>query len=902
MALKDNKIKDLTPLDVTFFEGESPTAQKLEGMMDQIQVGLEYLEGAVGDVFGEEPKFNTWLSSFARDIGDRSLVSPIILPNHTETNYQQFLTIGLVEHELDIIPVGDLATLLFSSADSSVVPGQWKATVEELEIPGDWTILSGYIENGRHKRSRKLVTHSPSDGGSITFLEATSGRGSSLERTGENTIPSIAQAENGGPYIDVTVADAVNNIYLVTLPLRDKMFDKTGQIVDFTASNLASGVGHNSQYELPPFFFGSEGLELEDDDGGGGPKRIPLNLIRLFDWNTKAEVEGIVEVTAAISPASRTYQFLLQMRQDVILDTVAGNYILTVPGNSLSDQLQALAQAVYNDSGRGTDMMRLVSHGSLMGLRTSSSSFGDRSEYYGPSNIDANDHSQYLHRNGYDSLDKGAGSNVMRGSIVVGNIDVGPDDNIAEHFNVLNDSHKVFFGNDSEGGSIGYDKVATHNIDHAYGSLASVWSDNTLLISGSVSDSNPALKSILLDGDVRTKGDVVLGENSADTIFIQGRLYVNDELTLIPVDHTSLTGEEGKIAYDDTEKQLLFHNGSAWIKPSEQSGYTVIIGDGVSTFGKYNGVDITPFNSAVADVAGAGGGTIKVLDGNYDFLAGALTVSNLIRIEGSGFKTYIKSSASAFNVIGDNVQIKNLVVEGTVSAIDCSGSRCLFDDLLIKNSATPISYTVTSTGSKEGSNVLYENVDTNSLVDTNASSQKSVVSSNKHFPAFSGGIFDWARKDDVLRSFEIVAGSPVLTYNAGSDGAVGKGNFEITGNGTITTRNYLPVAPHQGVGGQIFITASVGANALIGVDCFDKDYAYIDTKYFIKDTGALGTGTLEVEYHKNQLVKIGPSYEEFTTGTRYVRPVLNISGNSGSVFWDMFDIHTLGFARAVVWG
>ena len=50
--MANDKIKDLTPTDVDFRDGESPTSTKLDGMMQQVHDGIEYLSYAVGDIGG----------------------------------------------------------------------------------------------------------------------------------------------------------------------------------------------------------------------------------------------------------------------------------------------------------------------------------------------------------------------------------------------------------------------------------------------------------------------------------------------------------------------------------------------------------------------------------------------------------------------------------------------------------------------------------------------------------------------------------------------------------------------------------------------------------------------------------------------------------------------------------
>jgi hypothetical protein len=900
MAIKDNKLKDLTPLEVTFFQGESPTGAKLEGMMAQLRVALEYIEATIGDAFGEDPKFNTWTSSFARDLGDRSLISPVVAPDYTEFNYNQALIVGKVEHELDLVPVGDLSTMISSSLDSAVVEGQWKNTVEELEIPGDWTILSGYIENGREKRSRKLVTHSPAEGGSLIFAEMTSGRGSALESSSENTLPNTAQADNGGPYLDISLADALTNTYLVTLPLREKMYDKTGQIIDFSASNSASAAGVNSQYVLPPFFFGASGLDLDSDESGGGPKTFPKNLVRLYDWNDKKEVGGILRIQASTVSAARTYQFLLQMQSDVILDTATGAYLLAVPGNTIADQLQALAHSVYNDSGVGSDMKRLVSHKSLLDNRTGSLNYGNRSEYYGPSNIDNNDHSMYLHRNGFTDLDVGAGANVMRGDLIIGNTDLGPLDTIHEHYNVLDDSFKLVFGNILNGGSLSYDKIATHSIDHSYGGLPLTWIDNTLLIQGSVQDGNPALRHVLINGDLRTNGDVVLGENKNSAIYIQGKGYVNNTLTFIPSDISETVGEEGETWYDPIQQELATHNGTDFVYASSRSGYTVTVGDGINSFGKYNGTGIATFTSALTDVAA--GGTIKVLDGTYNVLTNSISLPQNASLVGSGPKTIIEGTNLPVLLTGDNSSVSNLKIKNAAQAVTVTGSYCTADNLDIHNCIVGIKADNTSLNSVIGSSITYETVE-QTIASSSSTTYVAEAVNTRLFGTNRNGCVDYTDKTKAMDEFIIAQAPAVLDYNPAAASSIGSGTLYISGDGIVESAKYLPVDPNLGIGGHIcYRSTVVGGVINAGVKTYDANFNLLSTKPFLLNGVAGNTNALTDNFIHNMIQGIGAGNTAFAVNARYIKLYISVSGNPGGIEFDNFDIHNMTYARAATWG
>lgn len=899
MANKDNKLKDLTPLSVNFTDGESPTSQKLEGMMVQAAIGLKSLEYVVGDIYGEDPAFNTWLSSLARDIGDRSEINPTIAPNFVKMNYVQGLTTGRVEHELDFNPVGDLSDLVAGSTDISIIPSQWKTSEAELKIPGDWTVGAGYIENGKHKRSRKLTAHAPSSGGTVVFREMTSGRGSSLEEASDNVIPSIAQAEDEGPFCEVSVADAASNTYLITLPLKTKMYDKTGQSIDFSASNSATA-GSHSQYELPPFFFEQNGLDLESDEEDGGNKIIPLNLVQIYDWATKKRVEGIVLLKTTPVDSARRFQLLVQYKPDVLLDINESRYMIVVPGNTITQQLKALSEAVYNNTRNGQDMLRLISHNSLLDLRSSTVNSADRSSFYGTSSIDRNDHSMYVHRNGFTDGDGGAGANILRGSLLVGNTNVGPVDTTHEHMNLLADSFKVLFGNKENGGTIGFEKVVTQVIDHAKGNLTKSWTDNALVIEGSLSDANGTTRNTVLEGNVRTTGDVVLGSSEDNTIFIQGKTYINDEVTLVPRSKIGVIGEEGKTLYDEDEKALIFYNGTDFVSPWKMAGNTVVIGDGVKTFGKFNGKDFTPFAAALADVS-ALGGHIKVLDGEYNFEGNTLILPVASSLRGSKNST-IKGTANLIQT-GSNCGVWNLKLETPETAVVVGGESVSIDNLSVMNAKSAVHLVQHHGYCSVGADMLYTNVGSTVTGAPLSEGRETLSGSVVHFPHNSGGCLDWSEKSIVLREFVALYGAAVALNRGKNSGWGQRGCLEITGTGGLSTNKYLPVSPNLGIGGHINIRSTTGnAFVSVGVSCYNQDYNALSVKWLIIENTKISAGTLENNFFKGIIAGAGAGIDNLPVGTRFVKPFVSVHSNTGMVEVDNFDIFSLGYSRTSLWG
>lgn len=903
MTYKNDKIRDLTPLVTTFIPGESPTAAKLQGMMEQSDKAIAYIENKLGDLAGEEGVFSTWVSTLARNIGDFSKLNPSILPSFEITNYTQNLVAGALEHELDMIPVGELSNLIQSTADSCVVISQYKASENLLESPGDWTISYSYIENGNVKRGRKLVTHSPSEGGYVVFKKVTSGRGSSLEGSVENTIPSLAQAENGGPFVTVETIDSSSKKYLITLPLRNKMYDSLGSVIDFTASNSRSSVGNDSQHELPDFFFGTSGLGLDNNDSEGLPKAIPLNLIKLYDWETKKEVEGIIYLEASPTESSRRYQFVLQTEQDVILDIATGKYVVVVPGNPIVSQLRGLIDSVYNNTGVGADMTRLFSHKNLMNLRTGSVNYTNRSKYYGPSNINNNDHSMYFHRDGFTDTDKGAGGNVIRGHVVVGNTSTGATDTIHENFNVDADSYALYFGNILKGPNIKYAKTKTYTIDHSYGGLPLGLVDAGLWIEGAVSDIDPSRKNIFLEGDIRTSGNIVLGKAASDIIFLQGKTYLNDELTFIPRSTTGVIGEEGKTLYSSDEKSLVFFNGSKWLSPWNLTGYTTVIGDGVNTFGKYNGMSYSVFTSAIAEVSAAGGGKIKVLAGSYNILANRIDVPANVIIEGSGDSTVISGTGTVLRTIGANAGIQNLKINNAAIGILVDSNSCFIKGITFNANAIGLSITVNATNFKILENINYVSCTKNqeytgtSLITTSQLIARSAIT-------YTRSVFDdWSNKAEMIKEFIVLAGTPTLTYDPAISGSIGKGGFLITGDGTFVCGKMLPVNLNLGIGGYLNMrrVGSTGT-ATVGVICYDANYTNIGTRNFLMNSVTLGADTLENSFYKEMMIGLsGYSSISFPTGTRFVQPFITLVSNNGGVEFDSFNIENLGFARVATW-
>lgn len=893
-----DKLRELTPLPVTFFSGERPTDEKLEGMMRQVAEGFDFVEATFGDLYGDSDSPALWTVNVGRDLGDRSKLNPVIQPDVFINSYTQALTSGKMEHELDLIPVGTGSGMLLSSTDSSVTISQYKNSEELLTVPGDWTIRPGKFENGVQKNSRKLITHSPSIGGSIVFNQVTSGKGSTYHGSRHNVIPSVAQAKLGGPFLEVTLSSVANNIYTITTPLHVKEFDEVNNMSNVSVSNIAVNVGDDARYELPSYFFDSNGLNLLADDEFGAPKEIPLNSLRLWDWDAQKMVTGLEKITCSQNVSARKFQITMQFRPDIILNTSTGKYILVASGTTVFEMLGALQKELIFHNHDGDDQFRHISHKSLMGLRTGSSTPLDRSSYYGTSNIDHNDHSMYFHRSGYAPGDIGAGGNVIRGDVVVGSSVVGAEAD-HENYNLLADSKKISFGKVQDGGEIYFDKVKQHNLPESRGNLPSAYSDTSLIIKGAKSDLTTGLYTTVVEGNFRADSNVVLGTTKDHDVFVTGDLYVFQSLTLTPKTNSEInliTTEIGKQVYSTIENAPLFWNGSAWVNPAS-SGYSIIIGDGVKSFGKYNGANASTIQSAIDELEAKGGGKILLQKGSYSLGATAVQLKSNVQIEGEGSATIVTASSTAFNIgtTVSNASLKNLRIQNATIGVVVSGSHNTLDQI----DARTCTQAYTQTNGSDFN--TYGDIKLNSFQIHVGEVSPTFKTGNKQIlsvPAgYAGPIkaVDWCDKQSLISKIRRSSGTGSFTYEDSTDTYLGRGRYAITGTGTWIIDSFIPVARFLGIGGSVAHKASAaGGGITVGVQCYDASFTDLGNNGGFLANGVSNTTSWNFRYGYAR--QEGTTSGTLETDTKFVKIFISVSSNPGTIYLDAIEASPMGYS------
>lgn len=85
-----DKLKELTPVNVNFVQGESPTPSKLENSFDQVATAMNVIERAVGDIWNQSSETGgphdlnpNYIANLSRAVGNMSKLNPKSLGGNT---------------------------------------------------------------------------------------------------------------------------------------------------------------------------------------------------------------------------------------------------------------------------------------------------------------------------------------------------------------------------------------------------------------------------------------------------------------------------------------------------------------------------------------------------------------------------------------------------------------------------------------------------------------------------------------------------------------------------------------------------------------------------------------------------------------------------------------------------
>ncbi len=553
-----DRLRNLFPIDVTFSEGEIPTASKLTAAAKQSRRGLGIAEYAVGDVWNQsgDALLNTisdarlMIPSLARYLGAPRNVSPFVpyLPN-IEYYYHKVSASDVGKYELRLpFPPANTA---FSWTGINV-PITRQANKYDVDSIGDWYINTNtgqcyfYDDIESTWRLQYVPTVLGDMGTSGTYnCIPDPDTDSSYAFQGLKVQYVNGLNDSQGYYIYLPPRGPLNNRRIeqspqddIHTPAHSSNFQTNtvaGSRLFWQADSVAADTGSNAEhyrYLLPKLLtsYWSQGsvlpagfLYLWDPTGTGTiidgvsfsaenaavPKKYLLVASggNLTSWLSTSQGQAAYP-TAALQSSSHTATYY-----------PSGGLRLITTGVSLSSRVDMLGKRLYDhdhgtsgEGGAGSAYSLIsnrISHAALEGNILRGNSLIPE---LAPSHYSSDDHPQYLERHGYNaSRDKY--KNSMLGQLNISSTYAGSGD----YDNISGDSYALSFG----GGGVG---------PYMYWGFG----DKKLLL-GTPQVANISGQRIFNSNDVGKYLDVSLGSSSPGTVLSTGAYKVTSKTNWITV-------------------------------------------------------------------------------------------------------------------------------------------------------------------------------------------------------------------------------------------------------------------------------------------------------------------------------------------------------------------------------
>ena len=156
-----------------------------------------------------------------------------------------------------------------------------------------------------------------------------------------------------------------------------------------------------------------------------------------------------------------------------------------------------------------------------------------------------------------------------------------------------------------------------------------------------------------------------------------------------------------------------------------------------------------------------------------------------------------------------------------------------------------------------------------------------------------------------LARWQRISGTGSLTYDASpSSNGMGRGALRVAGTGVWRFKDYIPVMPEAGIGGMAYSRTDTGTSTFsLGFEGFDKDYNPTNINRYFLDYNTSATTLLNYR----QEICIGESADtsqdrqDFYLGTRFIKPVINITSNTNYTYISALNFFTSNFAAKSVY-
>lgn len=376
-----DKLRRTHPLNITFADGEAPSAAKLNAVAKQARVGARVLESVVGDVWNQsgDSLLNDWplqIPNLARTIGQLEYLNPDIYPPSETFTYIDTIganTPGANQGYLQFKPTALSAVSVYAGSNLT----DKKSSETDITNAGDWWVDE---DTGRWRSYSALGT---SDVLQYTVNPA------EWAVTSE-TLPGVIPDPRQTAFTGCKISSSGGRFYLhlpPRMPLDTEDFERperypptTGNALSYNSalttsetrrlwqsSSVTALAAEHYRYRLP-----KEIIDVISSLGSGAT--LPAGFLYLWDQSQRTIVEDVVFKTSSqgnwvLEISSSSVDFSSKVTT-VETDTAynSTNYSLIVVGSPIARVIHSLSKVIYsgthNNSG---DFSPLIAHSSLTG-------------------------------------------------------------------------------------------------------------------------------------------------------------------------------------------------------------------------------------------------------------------------------------------------------------------------------------------------------------------------------------------------------------------------------------------------------------------------------------------------------------------------------------------------------
>ena len=434
------------------------------------QTAFSQIEDTIGNLHGvsdvnEEP--SRLINTIAGVLG--ALADEYVIPSDVTFNgYEQaFVTSTSKSFVLDLQPI-PLSSITID--DSNPITWTKVASTNLLALDTDFCIVG-----------RLITFHTPPTNFTVTYSGTFNTFGTQGYRP--NVIPNQKfRSEDEGNATKPVITSLGSNRYNVVVPETNT----NGHII----------LNDTIHYELSGY--------LQQYISPLAAIECPLQYLSIW----KQDVDGVfykVDCSAIYIVSETEYEF-------VTADTIAtiDELAIVIANRGIVEDLAATMQALLNHSHLGIDGSSALSHSILADLIPVSDK---PNVQYAGSNINGNDHPQYLNREGYTANDAGTYNNALLGDLLLASI------NPASLFNnVLSDSNIIYFGSTANGHSLKRRAIAKDLLLFSSENGLTIQYNNTVASNFGLNIADSKFRSTALGLSIDAAGDNTYFRNSAGVL------------------------------------------------------------------------------------------------------------------------------------------------------------------------------------------------------------------------------------------------------------------------------------------------------------------------------------------------------------------------------------------------